>query len=85
MFSDKYCLEIKAMSTSKGSIQILQNKIVIETINKFSNYSHSTCVHQFDAQNDIFELRSRGRGKVSKLHYVFIFEIFNIILIFNSY
>ena len=63
-FSEKYCLEIRAIANSNNSIQILQNKIVIETIIKFSNSSHLTCVHQFDAQNDIFELRSEGSGEV---------------------
>ena len=54
------------MANSNNSIQILQNQIVIETIRKYSNYSHLTCVHQFDAGNDIFELRSQGPGEVSK-------------------
>ena len=52
-------------------IQILQNKIVIETIILFSNYSHLTCVHKFDAQNDIFESRSQGSGEVS---YFLLFQ-----------
>ena len=54
------------MVNSNDSIQILQNKVVIETIIKFSNYSHLTCVHRFDAENDIFELKSQGQGEVSK-------------------
>ena len=54
-------------------IQILQNKIVIETIILFSNYSHLTCVHKFDAQNDIFELRSQEPGEVSEFCFFFIF------------
>ena len=70
------------MVNSTDSIQILQNKVVIETIIKFSNYSHLKCVNQFDAENDIFELRSHGSGEVSEF---FIFKIFMIILISNSY
>ena len=54
------------MENSNSSIQILQNQIVIETIIKFSNYSHLICVDQFDAQNDIFELKSQGSGEVSE-------------------
>ena len=56
------------MANSTNSIQIFQKRKVIETIIKFSNYSHFTCVHQFDAENDIFEIRSQGslRGEVSK-------------------
>ena len=54
------------MANSTNSIQILQNKNVIETIIKFSNHSHLTCVHQFDAENDIFELKSQGSGEVSE-------------------
>ena len=44
----------------------MQNQIVIETITEFSNHSHLTCVHRFDAENDIFELKSQGSGKVSE-------------------
>ena len=53
------------MVSSTDSIQILQNKIVIETIIKLSNHSHLTCVHRFDAENDIFELKSQGPDEVS--------------------
>ena len=55
------------MTNSNNSIQILQNKIVIETIHKFSNYSHLICVQQFDAQNDIFELSSQVSDGVSEI------------------
>ena len=57
-------------------LKILQNKIVIETIIKFSNYSHLTCVHEFDAQNDIFELRSQESGEVSKFLFLTIFNYY---------
>ena len=70
------------MANSNSSIQILQNQIVIETIIKFSNYSHLICVDQFDAENDIFELRSQGPGEVSKFLFL---KFFIIILILNSY
>ena len=63
------------MANSNNSIQISQNKVVIETIVKFSNFSHLTCVHQFDAQNDIFELRSQGSGEVSE----FLFSNFKLL------
>ena len=68
------------MTDSNDSIQILQNQIFIETIIKFSNYSHLTCVNQFDAQNDIFELKNQGSGGVSIFLIFFI-----IILILNFY
>ena len=55
------------MTNSTNEIQILQNQILIETIIKFSSYSHSTCVNQFDAENDIFEIRSQGSGEVSNI------------------
>jgi len=71
------------MAKSNNSIQILQNRIVIETIIKFSNYSHLTCFLEFDTQNDIFELRSHVSGEVS---YIFIIENSEIIIEnFNSY
>ena len=70
------------MANSNNWIQISRNQIVIETIQKFSNHSYLTCVNQFDAENDIFELRSQGSGEVSKFFF-FKFEI--IILIFDSY
>ena len=54
------------MKNSNNSIQVLQNQIVIETIIKFSNYSHLTCVDQFDAEKNIFELKSQGSGEVSE-------------------
>ena len=60
---------MKAMAKSTNEIQILQNQIVIETIIKFSNYSHLTCVNQFDAKNNIFELRSQGPGEVGKFFF----------------
>ena len=62
------------MPNSNTSIQILQNKIVIETIILFSNYSHLTCVHKFDAQNDIFELRSQGPGEVTFFYFKFLIK-----------
>ena len=68
VFLEKYCLEIQTMPNSNNSIQILQNQIVLETIIKFSNYSHLICVHQFDAENSIFELKSQGLGEVSKFY-----------------
>ena len=69
------------MANSSNRIQILQNKNVIETIMEFSNYSHLTCVDKFNIQNDIFELRSQGLGKVSE----FLFSKFFIIMeILNS-
>ena len=74
LVSDKYCLEIKAVKNSNNSIQILQNKNVIETIIKFSNVSHLTCVNQFDAENNIFKLRSQGPGEVSEI-FIFLFLI----------
>ena len=63
------------MANSNNSIQVLQNQIVIKTIIKFSNYSHLACVEQFDAENDIFELRSQGPGEV----FNFLFLIFLIL------
>ena len=61
------------MANSTNTIQIFQKSILIETIIKFSNYSHSTCVNQFDVENDMFVLKSQGPGEVS------------IFLIFNNY
>ena len=64
------------MKNSNNWIQILKNQIVVETIIKYSNYSHSICVNQFDAQNDIFELRSQGPGEVSEfLLFQFLISI----------
>ena len=63
------------MANSNNPIQILQNQIVIDTIHKFSNHSHLTCVHEFDAQNDIFELKTQGLGEVSK----FLFFKFSLL------
>ena len=68
------------MPNSNNSIQILQNQIIIETITEFSNYSHLTCVHQFDAQNDIFELKSQGSGEVGK----FLFLKFMIVILTST-
>ena len=70
------------MANSTNQIQILQKQIVIETIIQFSNYSHLTCVSEWDAENDIFELRSQGPGEVSKFLFL---KFFIIILILNSY
>ena len=62
------------MANSNNSIQILQNQIVTDTIIKFSNHSHLTCVHRFVAENDIFELKSQGSGEVSEFLF---FSILN--------
>ena len=64
------------MANSDNSIQILQNKVVIETIHKFSNYSHLTCVNQFDAENDIFEIRNQGLGEVSKFFLILNYYLY---------
>ena len=68
------------MANSTDSIQILQNQIVIDTIHKFSNHSHLTCVHEFNAQNDIFELRTQGSGEVSKF---LLLKFLIVVLILN--
>ena len=68
------------MANSNNPIQILRNKVFIETIVKFSNYSHLTCVNQFDAENDIFELRSQGSGEVGK----FLFLKFMIVILTST-
>ena len=67
-FSERYCLEIKVMANSTNTIQILRKKSVIETIMKFSNYSHLICLDEFNIHNDIFELRSHGSGEVGKIY-----------------
>ena len=54
------------MVNSNNSIQISQNKVIIEVVRKFSNHAHLSCVHRFDAENDIFELKSQGSGEVSE-------------------
>ena len=58
------------MANSNNPIKILRNQIVIETIIEFSNYSDLICVHQFDAENDVFELKTQGSGEVSEFYFL---------------